>query len=218
MRTLPTFIGLIVVVIVAGSVIFALDRRDGATPTPSVTATPMNTATPLTAPADAVSAEEVVLETELGNIRLTLFQQDAPNTVKNFVTLGKRGYYSTTGFHRVIRDFMIQGGDPKGNGTGGESIFGATFGDEFNSNKMLPGVIAMANRGPATNGSQFFIVTESAQSHLDGKHTVFGKVADEDSMKVVRDIAAQPSRTEPQYAGQGIPADAVQITGFEIVK
>lgn len=163
-------------------------------------------------PADAISAEEVILKTSKGDIRLTLYPQDAPQTVKNFVTLGKRGYYSNLIFHRVIKDFMIQGGDPTGTGSGGESIYGARFNDEINKNKIVAGTLAMANAGPNTNGSQFFIVTETAQPHLDGRHTAFGKVADGASMQVVRAIAAVA------VDGEDRPVEPVTMTGFEVVK
>ena len=159
----------------------------------------------------------VTISTEKGNIDLELYPSAAPKTVANFVKLAKDGFYNGTKFHRVINDFMIQGGDPlsKSNdprvGSGGP---GYRFEDEINPKsigvddaviaqlesagykynyglKSLPvdvGSIAMANSGPNTNGSQFFIVTYSAQPHLNGKHTVFGRVADEASLEVVRKI------------------------------
>lgn len=117
----------------------------------------------------------VVLKTTKGDITLELDANAAPKTVTNFVTLAKEGYYDNLTFHRVIPDFMIQGGDPDGNGTGGESIYGETFADEPNTLKMERGVIAMANRGPNTNGSQFFI-TVVPTDWLQGRHTIFGKV------------------------------------------
>jgi cyclophilin family peptidyl-prolyl cis-trans isomerase len=128
------------------------------------------------------------IETDKGEIVIELFPKDAPKTVENFVTLANRGYYNGIVFHRVIQDFMIQTGDPTGTGTGGESAFGADFADEINDHKIVAGSVAMANRGPNTNGSQFFIVTEKAQTHLDGKHTVFGQITQ--GMDVVRAIAA----------------------------
>lgn len=119
----------------------------------------------------------VVLKTSKGNITLELDADAAPKTVTNFITLSERGYYNNLTFHRVIPEFMIQGGDPDGNGTGGESIFGAEFEDEPNNLQMTQGVIAMANRGPNTNGSQFFIVTSpEGTPWLQGRHTIFGKV------------------------------------------
>lgn len=175
----------------------------------------------------------VILHTSLGDITLKLDANAAPKTVTNFIALAKMGYYDGLTFHRVIPDFMIQGGDPAGNGTGGESVFGATFEDEINANsyklqkqkledavdgelppelkdatvkeylalqgykfndalKSLPmkrGAIAMANRGPNTNGSQFFIIQrKDGTPWLEGKHTVFGQVTD--GMDVVDAIAA----------------------------
>ena len=108
-------------------------------------------------------------------IAIELFDEDAPKTVGNFKKLASDGFYDGVIFHRVIKDFMIQGGDPTGTGTGGP---GYTFEDEFNDNKIVRGALAMANAGPNTNGSQFFIVTTEAAPWLDGKHTVFGRVVE----------------------------------------
>src|SRR5689334_20667808 len=113
------------------------------------------------------------MQTNHGTIELELFDDDAPKTVENFVKLSREGFYDGVIFHRVIEDFMIQGGDPTGTGTGGP---GYQFEDEFNDHKIERGVLAMANAGPNTNGSQFFIVTTGAAPWLDGKHTVFGRV------------------------------------------
>jgi cyclophilin family peptidyl-prolyl cis-trans isomerase len=113
------------------------------------------------------------MHTNHGPIQLELFDDDAPKTVDNFVKLSQDGYYDGLIFHRVIRDFMIQGGCPQGTGTGGP---GYEFEDEINENKVVRGALAMANAGPNTNGSQFFIVTTEAAPWLDGKHTVFGRV------------------------------------------
>lgn len=122
-------------------------------------------------------AKEVVLETTEGNITLNLFEDVAPKAVENFVTHAKNGYYDGLTFHRVIKGFMMQGGDPTGTGMGGESIWGKDFEDEFHRNVLFdkPGVLAMANAGPNTNGSQFFITFGSA-SWLNAKHTIFGEV------------------------------------------
>jgi peptidyl-prolyl cis-trans isomerase B (cyclophilin B) len=113
------------------------------------------------------------MHTNHGAIEVELFDEDAPKTVENFRKLADDGFYDGVIFHRVIRDFMIQGGDPTGTGTGGP---GYTFEDEFNDHKVERGALAMANAGPNTNGSQFFIVTTDAAPWLDGKHTVFGRV------------------------------------------
>jgi peptidyl-prolyl cis-trans isomerase B (cyclophilin B) len=125
------------------------------------------------------------LHTNHGPIAVELFDDDAPKTVENFTKLARDGFYDGVIFHRVIPDFMIQGGDPTGTGSGGP---GYTFEDEFNDNKVVRGALAMANAGPNTNGSQFFIVTTEAASWLDGKHTVFGRVTD--GMDVVDAISA----------------------------
>jgi cyclophilin family peptidyl-prolyl cis-trans isomerase len=114
------------------------------------------------------------IHTNHGPIEVELFDEDAPKTVENFRKLAGDGFYDGVIFHRVIKDFMIQGGDPTGTGTGGP---GYTFEDEFNDRKVVRGALAMANAGPNTNGSQFFIVTTDAAPWLDGKHTVFGHVA-----------------------------------------
>jgi peptidyl-prolyl cis-trans isomerase B (cyclophilin B) len=116
---------------------------------------------------------QATMHTNHGPIEIELFDEDAPKTVENFVKLSRDGYYDGLVFHRVIRDFMIQGGCPEGTGTGGP---GYQFEDEINDNKIVRGALAMANAGPNTNGSQFFIVTTEAAAWLDGKHTVFGRV------------------------------------------
>ena len=122
--------------------------------------------------------EKAVIDTTKGEIFIKLYVNECPKTTKNFITLGKRGYYDGLIFHRVIKNFMIQTGDPKGNGTGGESIYGKPFKDEFNENlKHEAFMVSMANAGPDTNGSQFFITTVPCD-WLDNKHTVFGKVYD----------------------------------------
>jgi peptidyl-prolyl cis-trans isomerase B (cyclophilin B) len=113
------------------------------------------------------------MQTTQGTIELELFDEDAPKTVENFKKLSTDGFYDGVIFHRVIEDFMIQGGDPTGTGSGGP---GYQFEDEFNDHKVQRGALAMANAGPNTNGSQFFIVTADACPWLDGKHTVFGRV------------------------------------------
>ena len=128
------------------------------------------------------------LHTNHGAISVELFDEDAPKTVENFRTLAGEGFYDGLVFHRVIRDFMIQGGDPEGTGRGGP---GYTFEDEFNHHKVERGALAMANAGPNTNGSQFFIVTTTAAPWLDGKHTVFGRVTG--GMEAVDAIEAQPT-------------------------
>jgi peptidyl-prolyl cis-trans isomerase B (cyclophilin B) len=118
---------------------------------------------------------QAILHTNAGAITVELYDDDAPKTVENFRKLAGDGFYDGLIFHRVIKDFMIQGGCPEGTGTGGP---GYTFEDEFNDHKIERGALAMANAGPNTNGSQFFVVTTGAAPWLDGKHTVFGKVTD----------------------------------------
>ncbi len=186
---------------------------------------------------------EAVMHTSKGDVTLSLDSEAAPKTVENFVALSKSGYYNGTLFHRVIKDFMIQGGDPlskdddpSNDGTGGESTWGGKFDDEINavslgldsdtiksleeagytyndklqSKNVTVGAIAMANSGPNTNGSQFFIVTEEDQPHLDGRHTVFGKVVD--GMDVVRNIAAVEVDENDR------PKENVVINGIDIIQ
>jgi len=130
------------------------------------------------------------LHTSHGTIELELFDGEAPKTVENFRTLATDGFYNGVIFHRVIPDFMIQGGDPTGTGSGGP---GYTFEDEFNEHPVARGALAMANAGPNTNGSQFFIVTAEACPWLDGKHTVFGSVtAGMDIVDAISQVETDP--------------------------
>ncbi len=130
----------------------------------------------------------VVMETTAGTIKIRLFPNKAPKTVENFIGLVDKGYYDGIIFHRVIPDFMIQGGDPTGTGTGGESLWGGKFEDEFSPDlKNIRGALSMANSGPNTNGSQFFVVQAEATPWLDGRHSVFGQVFE--GMDIVDKIA-----------------------------
>jgi len=145
------------------------------------------------------------LHTNHGPIAVELFDEDAPKTVENFLKLAKDGFYDGVIFHRVIPDFMIQGGDPTGTGTGGP---GYQFEDEFNEHKVERGALAMANAGPNTNGSQFFVVTTQAAPWLDGKHTVFGRVTD--GMDVVDTISGVDTDANDK------PREAVTIERVEV--
>jgi cyclophilin family peptidyl-prolyl cis-trans isomerase len=141
---------------------------------------------------------EATLHTNAGPITVSFFDDDAPKTVENFRKLAGDGFYDGLIFHRVIKDFMIQGGDPEGTGTGGP---GYTFEDEINDHKIVRGALAMANAGPDTNGSQFFIVTTDAAPWLDGKHTVFGEVTSGmDAVDAIEGTETGPgdSPAEPQ--------------------
>src|SRR5690242_3178306 len=138
------------------------------------------------------------MNTSAGTIAFELFDEDAPKTVENFKKLAGSGFYDGLAFHRVIKEFMIQGGDPEGTGTGGP---GYTFEDEINDHKVVRGALAMANAGPDTNGSQFFIVTTDAAPWLDGKHTVFGEVTSGmDAVDAIEGTETGPGDrpTEPQ--------------------
>lgn len=140
---------------------------------------------------ERVSGPTAVISTDYGNITVQLFPEQAPKTVENFVTLARRGYYDGVNFHRVIADFMIQGGDPTGTGAGGESAFGEPFADEFSKKLFnLRGALSMANAGPNTNGSQFFIVQNQ---HLSPE------------MNVQMEVAGYPKKVIEAYANGGTP-------------
>ena len=139
---------------------------------PAPTKKPMSYSAPPLMTIDTSKQYTATIETEKGNLVLELFASDVPVTVNNFVFLSREGFYDGTTFHRVIPDFMAQGGDPAGTGTGGP---GYKFADEFTEHTHVTGALSMANAGPNTNGSQFFI-TYSPQHHLDGHHSVFGQL------------------------------------------
>jgi len=147
------------------------------------------------------------MQTNHGTIELELFDEDAPKTVQNFTKLARDGFYDGVIFHRVIEDFMIQGGDPTGTGSGGP---GYQFEDESNQHAVARGALAMANAGPNTNGSQFFIVTADACPWLDGKHTVFGRVVS--GMDVVDAISTV------ETDGSDRPREAVTIQRVELAQ
>jgi peptidyl-prolyl cis-trans isomerase B (cyclophilin B) len=147
------------------------------------------------------------IHTSRGAIELELFDDDAPKTVANFSDLARQGYYDGLTFHRVIPDFMIQGGCPRGDGTGGP---GYEFEDEENEHRVVRGAIAMANRGPNTNGSQFFLVTAEECPWLDGKHTVFGRVTA--GMDVV-DAVSRVDRDGRDRPLEPVTTDRVEVTG-----
>lgn len=152
-----------------------------------------------------------VLKTNYGDITVDLFELDAPYTVTNFVYLSNEDFYDGTIFFRVIKDFLIQGGDPSGDGSGGP---GYVFKDEINNHRIVKGTVAMANNGPNTNGSQFFIITENAQPQLDGKNTVFGEV--ESGMDVLQIIAS--TQVKDNGAGEfSLPVTPVLLEDVEII-
>lgn len=178
------------------------------------------------------------IHTNLGDLTVKLFDDVAPKTVKNFVGLAEKGYYNGVIFHRIIRDFMIQGGDPTGTGMGGESIYGEKFEDEFSENVFnIRGALSMANAGPNTNGSQFFIVqnenlpydksalvkggwpeeiaeiyTAGGTPHLDGRHTVFGQLANAESFETLDRIAKEPTGFQDK------PENDVEIINIDVEK
>lgn len=178
------------------------------------------------------------IHTNLGDLTVKLFDDIAPKTVKNFIELAEKGYYNGVIFHRVIRDFMIQGGDPTGTGMGGESIYGEKFEDEFSENVFnIRGALSMANAGPNSNGSQFFIVqnenlpydksalvkggwpeeiaeiyTAGGTPHLDGRHTVFGQLANAESFETLDRIAKEPTGFQDK------PENDVEIISIDLEK
>lgn len=148
---------------------------------------------------DSEDTLEVVLETNRGNIEIILFPHIAPKACENFVGLIEKGYYDGIIFHRVIKDFMVQGGDPTGTGRGGESLWGKMFEDEVSTYVTFDreGLLAMANRGPNTNGSQFFITTKETP-WLNGKHTIFGEVSvGYDVVELIENTAVNPRGNKP---------------------
>jgi cyclophilin family peptidyl-prolyl cis-trans isomerase len=145
--------------------------------------------------ASVVPVSKATFETSEGRVEIELFPEDAPTTVANFTKLAGEGFYDGLAFHRVIPDFMIQGGCPRGDGTGGP---GYQFEDEINPHKVARGALAMANSGPNTNGSQFFIVTADECSWLDGKHTVFGQVVSGQDVVDRISLAERDARDRPR--------------------
>lgn len=157
---------------------------------------------------------QALIKTSLGDIKVKFYNADSPFTVNNFLNLAKAGFYNGTKFHRVIKDFMIQGGDPLSKGTD-TSLYGTggpgyQFKDEFNSHKLVEGSLAMANSGPDTNGSQFFIVTIPETPWLDGKHVNFGQVVS--GMDIVKKIEATPTGANDR------PIQDVLVNSIELMK
>lgn len=148
-----------------------------------------------------------IIKTSLGDITIKFFNEESPKTVANFLKLADKGFYNGIIFHRVIPEFMIQGGDPSGNGTGGP---GYKFADEFNDKELVLGSLAMANAGPNTNGSQFFIITAEATPWLDGKHTNFGEVTE--GIEIVKKIEAVKTNAMDK------PLEDVSIKTVELIK
>jgi len=168
------------------------------------------------------SKRVAVLETDLGSIKIELLEDDSPITVENFRQLAERGYYNGTIFHRVMSGFMIQGGDPKGNGTGGETATGAPLPNEINRSSALyqggyrRGMVAMANKGrPETGSSQFFIMhADRSPNQLPPNYTVFGKVTE--GMDVVDRIASAPTTTSPSSGESSRPVTPVKVNKIDL--
>ncbi len=174
---------IIIGLILVFGVILLIPKKKAAAPATSDSATTVT----------KLGTMHAVIKTAKGDIELELYGDDTPKTVKNFTELAKQGFYDNLTFHRVEPGFVVQGGDPNGNGTGGKSIYGDTFADELNADAAsykagyTEGVLAMANRGPNTNGSQFFICLADLNSRLQKNYTIFGKVTK--GMDVVKKIA-----------------------------
>lgn len=162
----------------------------------------------------AAEYSQAIIKTSLGNITVKFYSDESPITVNNFMNLAQQGFYNGTKFHRVIKDFMIQGGDPNSKGTDtmtyGTGGPGYKFADEFNNHKLVAGSLAMANAGPGTNGSQFFIVTATETPWLDGHHTNFGEVTD--GMDIVKKIEGV------ETGARDIPVTAVTVNSVELKK
>nr|QMV80844.1 peptidylprolyl cis-trans isomerase 37 [Clitoria ternatea] len=143
-------------------------------------------------------APEVTLETSMGAFTVELYYKHAPRTCRNFIELSRRGYYDNVKFHRIIKDFIVQGGDPTGTGRGGESIYGAKFEDEIKRELKHTGagILSMANAGANTNGSQFFITLAPCPS-LDGKHTIFGRVCS--GMEIIKRLGSVQTDNSDRY-------------------
>jgi len=198
MRIPRIFLNVVVLVVFAAALAFAQDSAATTKPAPPKTEKKMKE-----------SKEIVVMETNMGAIELAMYGAEAPKTVENFVKLAQKGYYNGITFHRVIDNFMIQGGDPTGTGAGGESIYGAKFEDEINPKLKFDhaGILAMANAGPNTNGSQFFI-TVAPTPWLDMHHSVFGEVTE--GYEVVRKIS------EVARGAQDRPLKEVRVNSVKI--
>ncbi|HZJ40811.1 MAG TPA: peptidylprolyl isomerase [Candidatus Saccharimonadales bacterium] len=162
----------------------------------------------------AAEYSQAIIKTSLGDITVKFYNSDSPITVNNFMNLAQQGFYNGTKFHRVIKDFMIQGGDPNSKETDtnmyGTGDPGYKFADEFNSHKLIAGSLAMANSGPNTNGSQFFIVTLAETPWLDGMHTNFGEVVD--GLDVVKNIEGVAT------GARDIPVADVVVNSIELKK
>jgi len=159
------------------------------------------------------TAKQAIIKTNLGDITVEFYADESPKTVQNFITLAQQGFYDGTKFHRVIKDFMIQGGDPLTKDDSKKSYWGTgdpgyKFADEFNNHPLVRGSLAMANSGPNTNGSQFFIVTAESTPWLDGKHTNFGQVVS--GLETVDKIEASPTDSADR------PLNAVVIEKIEL--
>lgn len=213
-------IALVIVAALAGFVFMKKDTQEDAASSEDTSARTSEATMPETSQPDTeaaktapVHASGAIIKTNFGDIEVAFWRDQAPKTVENFQKLAETGFYANTKFHRVIKDFMIQGGDPLSKddteigrwGTGGP---GYTFADEINAQKIVRGVLAMANAGPNTNGSQFFIVTAEATPWLDGRHTVFGRV--------VRGMDVVDKISSVEAGPNDIPKAPVIILGIEL--
>ena len=207
---MSTLLKYIIIIGIIAVVVFLLSRQ-GASFTPNQSTAPEKKEQDTVLLGQATLAD---IQTSFGVVTVELFPDVAPKTVENFIKLAESGFYNGTKFHRVIKNFMIQGGDPNSkdddwtdDGRGGP---GYSFEDEFNEHKVVRGALAMANSGPNTNGSQFFIVTAQATPWLDGKHTVFGRVVGE-GMEVVDKIESMATN-EKDHPLEDVVVERITIT------
>jgi len=204
--------GIITIVVIIGAIALRLATSNPSSSMDTVTS-PTPSANPF--PEDSKVAKEVILGTSAGDVRLTLFPDDAPLAVRNFVTLGIRGDYTGLTFHRIVPGFVVQGGDPLGTGTGGESIYGEPFATETGDKRFIRGALGMARKAQPRNSntSQFFITLQE-QPSLDGQYTVFGVGADEASLAVVDALG----RTKLADPVAGRPETPPTITSFTVTQ
>lgn len=197
---ITTFIGLTVLMISCGGQTPSPANKPSATPAPAPApaAKPKTYSAPPPMVIDSNKKYTAIMETAKGNLVLELFAKDVPKTVNNFVFLAREGFYDGSTFHRVIPNFMAQGGEPAGTGTSGP---GYKFADEFTSHKHVAGTLSMANSGPNTNGSQFFICY-TPQPGLDGVHSVFGQLIQ--GMDVLKKLTPRDPNQRPQFSGDKI--------------
>lgn len=216
---MKNLLALLLPILIIGSIVLILSGRKKETPVePKETTMSLSSISEKKTYSEAPDMQlesdknyQAVIHTNFGNINIDLFENTTPITVNNFVFLSKEGFYNSTRFHRIIKGFMIQGGDPLGNGTGGP---GYRFDDEEITEEYTKGTIAMANAGPNTNGSQFFIMHEDYA--LPKNYVIFGRATDEDSLAVIDEIANSPVEMSPN-GEMSSPTQEVTVSSVDII-